>query len=244
MSMKSVAVSVASIVFALLASRVHGLPVADDDPVSIAAKLVEERTNAAADRLAEKEVEQRGELERIRNGRIEPKAKKAVNLPGGTAPKVYPSKKAKESAVSEAEAALAATQSKLARYRNGAEYVYGSLTYPTKVGDYGTIYRGDSKVKVAQVIDGSTMIITVYYEPSEARVPGRRVNATALSMKVKGVSTHGATDDAGFELPMIFRVSGTETIATVGGGSRTMFVLEPIDKKAVEAYLASKKSSP
>jgi hypothetical protein len=57
--------------------------------------------------------------------------------------------------------------------------------------------------------------------------PGETVREPVFN--IRGISTAGITDGSVFRADMPFRVTGTTTYKTVGGGSKTVFVLEKLD---------------
>ena len=72
--------------------------------------------------------------------------------------------------------------------------------------------------KVTQVIDGQNMLIksTGWARPW-------------LDFWVKGVLTKDIVDGETLTIPGVFEITGTRTYETVLGGSKTVFVLEPVD---------------
>ena len=58
---------------------------------------------------------------------------------------------------------------------------------------------------------------------------------------VKNVPNTGAADGLGFDLPQVFEVTGTQTYKTEGGGSNTVFVVEPLDTEPIEEYLKKRR---
>lgn len=107
------------------------------------------------------------------------------------------------------------------------------------------MYSGnDNKVNVRQVIDKTTMLIRVFYVVEGVKVVGRPGNQIVqkdfqtkeILLMVKNLPNKGATDGAGFDLPQVFEVTDTQTYKTVTG-TNTVFVIEPMDTKKIEAYL-------
>jgi hypothetical protein len=225
------------------------------------AKLVEERTKKVIDgatknidRLKEEEKKQDAHLQRLKKGVINRNAK-GVTIPANEKQAVtFPNKEAKDKAVDAAEKQLTKTKDEIDKfsdaikgYKDGTKFYYGVLDYPPKIGDFGKLYPGDTIVNVRQVIDKNTMLVRVYYSVPGFKVLGggppvkkRVVNTLEtkeIMLMVKGVSTKGATDGAGFDLPQVFEVTDTETYKTAVGGSNTVFVIEPMDTKKIEAQL-------
>lgn len=99
---------------------------------------------------------------------------------------------------------------------------------PLEVGRVGQLpYEQDAIVR--QVVNPSEMIveITVTVHLS-ARTPRRRPITKRVWMK--GVPTTGLVDNSRMPTGFLFRVSGTKMYETVAGSSKTIFLLEPIDK--------------
>lgn len=222
-----------------------------DDRVAAAAKRVADRTQEAINKLTEDVKSQTVSLKRFRSGVIDRTAKTTIIPSNEKQPVRFPSKADKDETVAAAERSLAGMNERLKRYADGTEFVYGTLTYPLTIGDFGQIYAGTPRVNVQQVVDANTMLIRVSYSVPAFKIlgsqPGRQTvvesfQTEQITLMVKGVSTKGATDGAGFDLPQVFEVTGTKTYRTVGGGSNTVFVVEPLDTERVEAYLRQNKN--
>ncbi|GEM_PF-6511250 len=114
--------------------------------------------------------------------------------------------------------------------------VASEFPYPLKLGDIGRLPSGESRkgsvVHVFQVIDKNTMLVTAAFSETVRGARGNQVVTTyenrPTNVLVKGVSTVGATDRAGFPMPHVLEVTGTTTYKTTLG-TRTVFVLEPLD---------------
>jgi hypothetical protein len=92
-------------------------------------------------------------------------------------------------------------------------------------------------VRVVQVIDGDNALIVV--DPSELDKLSRRNDRPApLFLWLKGVPTKGWVDrrsPAGLDRKTVFEVAGTKRYTSVGGGARTVFLVQPIAGKPTEA---------
>jgi hypothetical protein len=219
--------------------------VAQDDPVAKKAKLVEDRTKKVIDGLKEEEKKQDVHLQRLKKGILDKTAKGVMMPANEKQPVRFPNKDAKDKTVDTAEKKLTETKDRLKKYTDGTEFYYGVLDYPPKIGDFGKVYHGDTIVNVRQVIDKNTMLIRVYYTVKGVKILGKPGNQVVVDdfqtkevmLMVKGFPTKGATDGAGFDLPQVFEVTDTETYKTALGGSNTVFVIEPMDTKKIEAHL-------
>lgn len=237
----------AFIVFSVFATTM-GLTLAQSDSVKDKANLVELRTKKIIDNLKEAEKKENDHLQRAKKGVIDKKSKGVIMPANDKMPIRFPSKEEKEKTVQKTEDRLIEMKNQIKKYVEGTEFYYGILNYPPKIGDFGKIYSGDTIVNVKQVIDKNIMLINVYYTINATKIIGKPGNQTPISdfktnkmiLMVKGVSTKGATDGLAFDLPQIFEVIGTETYKNVLGGSNTVFVIEPIETKNIDAYLRNK----
>lgn len=220
-----------------------GTVAAADDPVATKAKLVKERTDDQIKRLEDFTGKLEVELARVKKGTINAKAKdvyipqagfqlaESLNDPKYDPKKavVFKSKEAKEAATKNVEKMLEAEKDYLKEARKGPNY--GTLSYPAKIGDIGKVYPGkEQRVNVFQVIDKDTMLVKVF----PVNIKG------GVIFMVKNYPNKGATDGAGFDLDHPFEVTDTTTYKTALGGSNTVFVLEPLDTKKIEAHLKEK----
>ena len=219
--------------------------IAQDNQVVNKAKIIEDRTKKAISSLKDEEKKQNSHLQRLKNG-IFDKNIKDVMIPANVKQPIrFPNKEAKDKTIDSANKKLSETKDQLKKYTDGTEFYYGSLSYPPKIGDFGKVYPNDTIVNVRQVIDKNTMLIRVYYIVKGVKILGKPGNQVVVNdfqtkevmLMVKSLSTKGATDGAGFDLPQIFEVTGTETYNTTFGSSNTVFIIEPIDTKKLEAHL-------
>ncbi len=219
---------------------------ATNDVADKAARTVADRTKKAVDDLKDAAKSQDDRLRRLEKGVIDRSIRGTTIPADAKKPVRFPSKTIKDKAVAAAQQKQAEAQAKLDKAVKGDVLHTGSLSYPTKVGDVGTIHPAETGVNVKQVIDKTTMLIRVHYAVPSRRVVGRPGSEVVLDdfvrkevvLMVKGVPTDGATNGAGFELPQPFVVTGTKTYRTAAGGSGTVFVVEPLDTKKVKAFLA------
>lgn len=121
--------------------------------------------------------------------------------------------------VSQLESERNTKQQRLAEL-NAGKLPADELLVPLTLGKIG--YAGGKICHVVQVIDDSTILADIHN--SLASRP--RDKASVL---IRGITTVGVTDGSGLKLEQIFIVSGTERYDTAFGGTRTVFVLEPID---------------
>lgn len=234
-----------SLVVCLLFVVTISIVAAQGDPLAQKTKLVEDRTKKAIDGLKQQEKQQDDHLQRLKKGVID-KSAKGVMMPASEKQLIrFPSKDAKDKMVDNAQSNLTETKDRLKKYMDGTEFYFGVIDYQKiKIGDFGRVYYDNSKVNVLQVIDKNSMLVRVYYTVKGFKVLGKPGNQTVvddfqtkeLTLMVKGVSTKGATDGAGFDLPQVFEVTNTETYKTAGG-SNTVFVIEIMDTSKIEGRL-------
>jgi hypothetical protein len=226
----------------------------DHDVLVNRAREVMSRTEAyygPINELKKKAEEQEAQLERLKSGKVDKNIRETRVPTDEKFPIRFPSQAAKQAAVEQVEQALKKTNTDLSNYKERPEFYYGILNYPPKEGDFGRVYPGEPSVNVAQVIDGTTMLVRVYYGGgmtprvgANGRYSGfQRVEPSEIVLMVKGVSTAGATDGKGFPLPQVFEVSGTEKYKTAIGGSNTVFVVKPLDTEKVETYIRSQSKT-
>lgn len=120
------------------------------------------------------------------------------------------------------------------------------LTYPVKVGDIGRFEGAgdfvDGYVRVAQVIDDSSMLVDAYFSET-VNVPvgesrsltgaGGRTIHNRHRLLLKSFPTKGAVDGQPLGISIPVRITGTETYDSIDGGSLTVLVAEPIDMSPV-----------
>jgi hypothetical protein len=108
-----------------------------------------------------------------------------------------------------------------------------ALAPPFKVGDVGPLPY--TIINVLQV-----------HGPKEFRAGVPQLIGADVQVLFRGVSSAGMTDGTGHPISGAFEVVGTETLATVRGGSRTVFVLSPFDTEPAERLFneAIAKESP
>lgn len=223
-----------------------------DNTAEKRAGVVQDRTNKIIDVLRESTKKQGRFLQRLKKGSIDKNVDR-IAVPVDERQRItFPSKDAKSKHIAHTEAEIAETNKRLKEYVSGSEFYYGVIEYPPKIGDFGTLYSGGSKVNVEQVIDDKTLLVNVFYSVEGYKVIGTIGNETVVSdskskrivLMVKNVPTKGATDGAGFDLPQVFEVTDTETYETTLGGSNTVFVVEPLNTEAIEEHLKRIKSAP
>lgn len=112
---------------------------------------------------------------------------------------------------------------------NRDKAAYPSLSENPNVGEIGSIRM--TAFKVYEVVDKHTV---------RAMVGGEGINNDALTEYdafITGIDTSKLKDDLVVSEYRCFRVTGNRKYKTVGGGSRTLAVLEPFDMAPVDEYL-------
>lgn len=208
---------------------------AQDGEVTNKATLVKERTTKMINDLKEAEKNQTVHLKRVKQGVID-KTERTMVIPATkTKPIRFPNKNIKDKNIENAEQQLIKLQDKIKHYNNGEKFYYGVLNYPPKIGDFGQVEYGNTRVHVYQVINENSMLIKTAY-PDKARYADNKPRSITLFLMVKGISTKGATDRTGFDLPQVFEITDTETYETIDG-SNTVFIITPMNTKEIEEFL-------
>lgn len=121
-------------------------------------------------------------------------------------------------------------QNEMKSLMSGAEIYVPDFDYPPEVGQIGRL--GTRRAKVVQVVDDRSMLIMPY------------LGGQQLLILVRGASTAAVADGLMYAFPDVFEVTGTHRYETVGGGSRTVLVIEPFDIKKVEPFRQPKAAKP
>src|SRR5262249_45379698 len=103
--------------------------------------------------------ELQNELEAAKKGRVSSKVTRTVRGRDGEV--TYPSAKAKDRDIKDLEEQIAKAKEPGGKPITDPAMLVSILPLETKVGELGRLYPG--KVRVDQVVDGSTAIITNYY---------------------------------------------------------------------------------
>jgi hypothetical protein len=103
------------------------------------------------------------------------------------------------------------------------------LTFDDMMAVKGELSVGQSgilkRAHVLQIVGDKEMLITTGYPDGRTSEP----------LLLRGVSSQGIVDDAKIGLPQTLKITGTDQYQATDGSVRTVFVLEPIDKKPSDA---------
>ena len=83
--------------------------------------------------------------------------------------------------------------------------------------------------RVEQVVDADEMLIRALYQRRLTRYPGATAESGLTDLWLKGEPTSGIVDGARLDLKGFFEISGTKTFQTMGGGTRTIFIIRRLD---------------
>jgi hypothetical protein len=127
---------------------------------------------------------------------------------------------------------IAVVQNKIGRLKNGQETIPPSLPYAKlAVGQIGSITlpeslrgrtRSEFSYKIFQIVDDNNFLLDI-----RIKVLDRSVELSPFW--IKGISTSLLVDNMEYCPKGIFCVTGTKRYTTITGGSKTTFVLQPID---------------
>lgn len=130
----------------------------------------------------------------------------------------------------------ASLESALAEHRRTFSYsgisFYGKVPPQLQVGQIGRfILSPRPNIRVRQVLG-----------PEEALVAYQRIDGKTYPMfLLRGFSTAGWADDTEVKFTRVGEVTGTHSYETAGGGTNTVFVVEPFDVAAAEKFLGAEK---
>lgn len=186
-------------------------------------------------------------LARIRRGKIS-RVQTQITV-GATGVITFPSREARSARAKQAQKQVTALLARLRGLKDGTGFWFAAM--PSRPGErptVGAIGRlPDPEVRVQQIIDGQNMLVTS--SAWDPLVILRRMgdmqpylNSGGVRLEyfwVKGFPTKGIIDGRRRNVHDVFEVTGTKTYETVASGSKTVFVIEPVD---LVPYLPQKKS--
>jgi len=124
---------------------------------------------------------------------------------------------------------------------DSSAFVWPPLTHPLSVGQIG---RPPGRIgHIQQIIGEKEMLVRLLFSGKPGKLvpfslggigPARLVRVGQepdhwVLVRCRGIDTRGRVDGTGIEFTSPMKVTGTDRFATVGGGSRTVFVIEPAD---------------
>ncbi len=103
---------------------------------------------------------------------------------------------------------------------------------PLKIGQIGYM-GGDNAFKVEQIIDEKNMIVDFIVESPTRGVPSGRILRTGYSkiVWVSGIDTSNFVDGKSIRYTRPLEITGTKSYETVMGGTKTVFLLEPLTQR-------------
>lgn len=128
----------------------------------------------------------------------------------------------------------------LAGSKRGAIPLFPVLGFQLQNHDIGQPYS--KFAAVVQVISKSEVIVSNVVRSPAVVMDGRvqsRVSTTEFEFLLRGISTAGHADGQMFELPQCIHVTGSKTLTTVAGGTKTLLVAEPVDVDAIRLHWSS-----
>jgi hypothetical protein len=180
-------------------------------------------------------------LSRVRNARID--RRRGDSGDAKTGPVTFANQESRARARDLAKAQLSSLQDELRRLEDSPPRA--EMDRKLKVGLVGSL--AGELARIRQVLGPQRMLVDISWgapirpESASPNVTLRSaaeyrawVQATTLKghdelVLVEGISTRGLVDDKPIELNDVFEVVGTETYQTVIGGSKTVFVIRPLD---------------
>ena len=120
------------------------------------------------------------------------------------------------------------------------------LAFPPEKGAIGRLPRLTCHVK--QVLSEREMLVECYFPVRVSTVrhfqARGEVIEQAVTFLIRGVPTEGAEEGADLELLNVLETTGKQTYKTVEGGTRSVWVLNDFDMKAVEPYFRRSARTP
>lgn len=132
-------------------------------------------------------------------------------------------------------------RAELGKLKNADGFAIQELTPPLRAGAVGALFEGGL---VEQVVNEKEALIDLAFTiqgwtvRNNALVPNPTQSRVLAWVKT---DTSAMTDDAGTALPGVWVITGSKKYDTVAGGTKTVFVLEPVDTKAFEAWYKARK---
>lgn len=148
---------------------------------------------------------------------------------------------------------VAEVRKRIKELEKGSSLFIPNIEMPIKAGAIGRL--NDERAKVIQVIDDKNMIVRILFTVQGVKLVGAQGGVGGAAVPdfktyeklfwAKGFDTAGLADDSLFSLDGVLEVSGTKMYETVGGGTETLFILEPFNIEAArKAYEESRAKKP
>ncbi len=116
--------------------------------------------------------------------------------------------------------------------------VVSTLSFPPEIGAIGRVPRLNWHID--QVVSDREMIVRCYFNVRTTAV--RRfvvrgeTKVQSVSFVVRGIETKDLREGSDPPVPQVFEITGRETYSLAGGGSTSIWILEPFDMTVVQAY--------
>lgn len=131
-----------------------------------------------------------------------------------------------------------AIESDLQVLKANKQPVVSTLSFPPEIGAIGRVPR--LSWHIDQIVSDQEMIVRCYFNvrtTSVRRYVARReTKVQAVSFAVRGIETKNLREGSDPPVPQVFEITGRETYSLAGGGSTIVWVLEPFDMAAAQAY--------
>lgn len=131
---------------------------------------------------------------------------------------------------------VAGIKKRMNALKSETEHAVPRMTGKLEKDRIGLLDDGNIFVTVLQVVNASEMTVEIKSHRPESGSSSREV------VWIKGIDTSSFAEESKIKPAGFFQVTGNKTYATVDGGQKTVFVLEPFDYKAIEPYLDPPKT--
>lgn len=226
------------VIIALLASNVVGF---DDAPdLRAIYERAELRRRELQDALKLQLEKERARLAELKKATISPTAKV---VPAGRI--VFRTAADREKAIGEAEAKVADLSNRAAAAALPGVVTIGTLKFPFVAGDFGSL--PDPQVRLVQVLNNAeaTAECSILEEylglasngPNNSDGVIQKTREHRPLVLLRGLDFSDKADKTAMVVNQALHVSGTRRLKTVGGGTVTVFVLEPFDRSAFDTYV-------
>jgi hypothetical protein len=116
--------------------------------------------------------------------------------------------------------------------------VVSTLSFPPEIGAIGRVPR--LSWHIDQIVSDREMIVRCFFNVRTTvvrRFVGRpETKVQPVSFAVRGIETKNLREGSDPPVPQVFEITGRETYSLSGGGSTSVWILEPFDMAAVVAY--------
>ena len=129
-------------------------------------------------------------------------------------------------------------ESDLQVLRANKQPIVSTLSFPPEIGAIGRVPRLNWHID--QIVSDRELIVRCYFNVRTTAV--RRYVARVetkvqpVSFVVRGIETKDLREGSDPPVPQVFEITGRETYSLAGGGSTSVWVLEPFDMAAVQDY--------